>query len=284
MAVRIILAHLIFCFAVGDPAASCSGFACEEDAMKVELLQTKTQLKRESMAAELKSKAESASLQTESEFSLYEVTEEQLSKLPKKSQFVNRTSVSVKVPKNLQPITQAELLALNLTTYDGGEKKVNRAEVQTESASLSSFRSYLEEHMNFENQSMMEAFVTEHASTWRQLESNSSLEARGVRSLLSMSRAGSQRSVCALKYTNKYFLPKLNLCANSFTGLTGCTEGGCYALSAVFYSSYCYTAYYSNAESKESGYGMCRCLNNYNYNLYDSGAGNNIYSCSSVLQ
>jgi hypothetical protein len=67
MAMRIILAQLVLGSAIGDPTLSCSGFACEEDAMKVELLQTRTELKRESMAAEHKSKVEPARLQAEGE-------------------------------------------------------------------------------------------------------------------------------------------------------------------------------------------------------------------------
>lgn len=90
---------------------------------------------------------------------------------------------------------------------------------------------------------------------------------------------------CSKRYSNQFFKPRIHLCATSFTGLTSCTEQGCYTLASFFYGNSCHSVYYSNAESKAGGFGMCRCMPKgvYTINRYNSGAGNNIYSCSSLV-
>jgi len=220
MAMRIILAQLVFGSAIGDPALSCSGFACEEDAMKVELLQAKTELKRESMAAEHKSKVEPARLQAEGEL---------------------------------------------------GEEHVD-------AAGLASFRAYLDKHFSFDNQSAMDSFTEKHASFWLKSQRNATKE--------SISLVSTEETSCPLAYSNQYFAPRLNLCKDSFTGMSSCSLTGCAQLTTIWYgpgspfgSYYCQKIFYSNAGS---GSGMCRCFpdEGTNINRYHSSSGNNIYSCA----
>jgi len=225
MALKFVVAQLIFGSAVGDPAATCSGLACEVDAMKVELLQTKTQVKPRKAAAERASKA--ASLQAESELTYSELTHDEL---------------------------QADVASLSL-------------------------HEFLKKNMQFDNQSAMDAFVEEHTPAWQKLQANGT-----ALSLLS-TKIGIQRSTCAKKYSNQWFTPKLNLCTNSFTGLANCKEGGCAILSSFFYANNCHFVYYTNAESTDSGYGMCRCMPSevYSISRHTSSSGNNIYSCSNLV-
>lgn len=165
-----------------------------------------------------------------------------------------------------------------------------------------SVQDFIKEHFRFENQSAADKFMMEHKSKWPHMASflagNASLsnitdeeqgekeeKVVGTSSLLSVGVNRTERGTCPLKYEDQYFKPRHNLCGDSFTGITSCTESGCYSLSAFFYDSMCHTVYYTNAESTANGYGMCRCMRSQDYsiNRYHSGAGNNIYSCSSLV-
>jgi len=159
-----------------------------------------------------------------------------------------------------------------------GEAEGTHDELQADVASLP-LHEFLKKHMQFENQSAMDAFVEEHTPAWQTLQANGT-----ALSLLS-TKIGTRRSTCPMKYANQWFSPKINLCTNSFTGLANCKEGGGALLASFFYASSCHFVYYSNAESKASGYGMCRCMPSsvYTISRFTSASGNNIYSCSNLV-
>jgi len=154
------------------------------------------------------------------------------------------------------------------------------------------FQEFINQHLKFDNQSAMDAFMKKHESkpfpaasllgvtsgaTADEL-ADQHLEVNGShRSLLSL------QSVCPLKYSGQFFKPRLNLCSSSFTGLDSCTEYACALLTNYYYGDSCYSVYYTNAETQDSLMGMCRCLpkDANSYSRYYSSTGNNIYSCAS---
>jgi len=158
-------------------------------------------------------------------------------------------------------IDESSFLPTQLLTQEkNGQRIINSEEavVLEEIQRYFTLQEFIAQHLTFENQSEMDKFVEEHASKWAQPAS-----LLGVTSNVSKDEARQLISVhgkCPTKYTNQFFTPRINLCQDSFTGLNSCTESGCYALSSFFYAYSCNTVYYSNAESKTSGYGMCRCI------------------------
>jgi len=124
MALQFVLAHLIIGSALGDQTAPCSGVACEVDAMKVELLQSKVEIKRH---------REETGLEANPEMAVN----------PRRKSINLTTEQGAMVPKNLKPVDQtdeATLLALNVTTvtdytpsyygwYCGYQKRIDVAEV-----------------------------------------------------------------------------------------------------------------------------------------------------------
>jgi len=164
------------------------------------------------------------------------------------------------------------------------------------------FRQWVLDNGKFDNQSAMDDFITQHehksfgsasfldatseisrkaASMDTKYDSSKGFEnaIRDSRSLLA------KRSACRIAYHNQYFKPRLNLCGESFTGLTSCTEVFCNVLTSFFYQSSCHHVYYTNAENTDNGFGMCRCMPSSTYTIsrYGSSLGNNIYSCSSLV-
>merc|ERR550525_1480423 len=98
--------------------------------------------------------------------------------------------------------------------------------------------------------------------------------------------ATTKRGSCTIVDANHYFKPRFFLTGtNSITGLSSVTEQGCAILASFFYIDSCHFVYYSNAENTADGYGMCRCMpkNANTITTYPSSAGNNIYSCSSLV-
>jgi len=176
---------------------------------------------------------------------------------------------------------RVELLQTQLSrgkAQSGPQAEGAHDERQADVASLS-LPDFLEKHMHFDNHSAMDAFAKEHAPAWQKLQANAT-----ALSLLS-TKIGTQRSQCPLRYTNQWFSPRINLCGSSFTGLASCSEAGCSVLSGFLYASHCHFVYYTNAESKSDGFGMCRCYPSsvYSVTRYVSNSGNNIYSCSSIM-
>merc|ERR1719436_978036 len=96
----------------------------------------------------------------------------------------------------------------------------------------------------------MDLFVEKHAAKF---------EERHTELSLLSAKTGTNKSSCALVYENQYFLPKLNLCYDSFTGIYKCSESFCATLTTFFYESSCYGVYYTPAENTDNGFGMCRC-------------------------
>merc|ERR1719356_269113 len=151
-------------------------------------------------------------------------------------------------------------------------------EEHVDAAGLASFRAYLDKHFTFDNQAAMDSFTAKHASHWLKSQRNETKE--------SISLVSTEEFECPLAYSNQYFAPRLNLCQDSFTGLSSCSLTGCAQLTTIWYgpgspfgSYYCQKIFYSNAGS---GYGMCRCFPDEGTNVvrYHSSSGNNIYSCA----
>jgi hypothetical protein len=150
--------------------------------------------------------------------------------------------------------------------------------------SMANFHNFVNVDMRFSNTSAKHNFLQTHATTWKQLQAWDH-HVGGGNSTLNLLSTGTRRSTCAVRYTGQFFSPRIFLCGSSFTGITSCTENGCYVLASVFYPSSCHAVYYSNAESSSNGFGMCRCMPSsvYSISRYYSSSGNNIYSCSSIV-
>jgi len=157
------------------------------------------------------------------------------------------------------------------TTAQDGRAKSNRALSQTQ--------------LNERLHALLAEHFTPRNATQELLSKNPLSREQALRAVELLENNASSSSTCAQRYTGQFFNPRLNLCGSSFTGLNSCTESGCSVLSSVFYQANCHHVYYSNAQSKSNGYGMCRCMRSSDYVIdrYYSSSGNNIYSCSSLV-
>jgi len=153
------------------------------------------------------------------------------------------------------------------TTALDGRAKSNRALSQTQ--------------LNERLHALLAEHFTPRNATQELLSKNPLSREQALRVVELLESNASSTSSCHKWYSGQYFDPRINLCGSSFTGLTSCTESGCALLAGHFYQANCHYAYYSNAESKSDGFGMCRCWPSSvdRIKRYISGSGNNIYAC-----
>jgi len=126
-----------------------------------------------------------------------------------------------------------------------------------------------------EHGSDIDSAVEEHIANVLS-KANTTMIKKFIRARHALRAQEGSKTSYVVRYTGQYFKPRLNLCSDSFTGITSCSVQGCESLT-VLYSSLvtaCHTTgwFYSNG-------GMCRCLPRDATTLtrYGSSSGNNIF-------
>lgn len=131
-----------------------------------------------------------------------------------------------------------------------------------------------------EQGSDMDSAVEEHIANVLS-KANTTMIKKFIRARHALRAQEGSKTSYSLQYQGQYFNNRVNLCKDSFTGVSACTVSGCESLAALYWTMAhtCHPSgwFYSNANANSMG--MCRCLSGgaTGFTRYYSGSGNNIY-------